>query len=415
MVLIIIILAGILAAPTNKTTENSRITPTVKVVKQVSPAVVSIYSSRKTRFNPFNPNSSSSGSPFPAHKSLPVLGSGIIISADGYVVTNEHIVTKSIKLKVKLQNGKIYKSKVIGTDKKLDIALLKIKDQTKFSYAKLGNSDNIMIGETVIAIGNPFGLSSSVSRGIVSALHRNLVINQRLYPNVIQTDTAINPGNSGGPLLNITGEVIGINSFIHKTANNIGFAIPASQVKRIVNELKNFGKTRAVYLGISIKNKNDKVHIFKVFANSPFDKAKIKSGTDLLKLKNYEITDMQSFTRALSTLVVGEKIKIETSNGTKWATVSALKPKKALSIFTNYLGIKMTDIKNPGVKIKSMDIKAYGRSLGLKRGDIIIQINGKNIKNMKRLSEILAFIRPGNSIYTVIKRLGNKYPLTIPY
>ncbi|MGM0596377.1 MAG: trypsin-like peptidase domain-containing protein [Myxococcota bacterium] len=415
MALSIIFLAGIMVAPNNKSSESSRITPIVKVVKQISPAVVSIYSSRKRKFNPFNPRSSHSNLPFPARKSLPVLGSGILISAKGYIVTNEHIVTKAFKLKVKLQNGKVYKPKVVGTNKKLDIALLKIKGKTKFPYAKLGNSDKIMIGETVIAIGNPYGLSSSASRGIVSALHRNLVINKRLYPNVIQTDTAINPGNSGGPLLNIKGEVIGINSFIHKTANNIGFAIPSSQTKRIVNELTNFGKTRAVYLGISVTNKNNKVHISKVFKNSPFDKAKIKSGTALLKLKNYKITDIQSFTRALSTLVVGEKIKVKTSKETKRVKVSALKPKKALSIFTTYLGIKITDTKGSGAQIKSLKRKAYGRSLGLKQGDIIIRVNRKKLKNIKQLSKYLAFIRPGNSIYTVILRRGNKYPLTIPY
>jgi S1-C subfamily serine protease len=183
-------------------------------------------------------------------------GSGFIVSKDGYVITNFHVIQNAQKLEVSLSNGKTYTAKLMGGDASTDVALLKIDDPAGFPYVDIGTSSDLVVGESVFAIGNPFGLKSTYTTGVISSLDRSIKTpNNRLVENVIQTDAAINPGNSGGPLLDSEGRVIGMNTAIFSPSGGsagIGFAIPIDRVNRVVAELKDHGKVIRPYLGLSI-------------------------------------------------------------------------------------------------------------------------------------------------------------------
>ena len=187
------------------------------------------------------------------------LGSGFIISNDGYIFTNNHVVENTDKILVKISDGKEYEAKIIGTDAKTDIALIKIKPDNGLPTVEIGDSDAVRVGEWVIAIGNPFGLEQTVTAGIVSAKGR--VIGAGAYDNFIQTDASINPGNSGGPLFNMQGKVIGINTAIVAQGQGIGFAIPINMAKNILNDLKTKGKVTRGWLGVSIQNISEDIQI----------------------------------------------------------------------------------------------------------------------------------------------------------
>ena len=250
------------------------------------------------------------------------LGSGFIISADGYVLTNNHVVAGADEIFVSLANKEEFKAKVIGTDDKTDIALIKIEPQKSkdFPVAVLGDSDALEIGEWIIAIGNPFGFGHTLTQGIVSAKSR--IIGASPYDNFIQTDAAINPGNSGGPLLNMQGQVIGINTAIVASGQGIGFATPINMAKEILSELKNKGEVARGWLGVAIQEVTPEIAravglkeakgamVTTVYTGDPADKAGIKAGDIILKINAQEITDSRSLTRMVGSLKPDAKIAI---------------------------------------------------------------------------------------------------------
>lgn len=308
----------------NKEISDSRETVITETVKKVSPAVVGINVTeiREEQYN--NPFNSFFNDPFwqffgntPYKQEVKELGSGFIISPDGYIVTNDHVAGNATKIKVTLTNGKEYNAKVVGTDHATDICLLKV-DANNLPYEILGNSDNILIGEWVIALGNPFGLfevndQPTVTVGVVSAKGMNLEpMNNRYYLNMIETDAAINGGNSGGPLVNSLGKVIGMNTLIYTAGGvkgNIGlnFAIPINEIKRIVKELKEHGKVdRNFQVGLEIQSidqgianyynlKTTKgVIVTGVLQGTPADKSGIKPGDIILQVNNFKVTNAET-------------------------------------------------------------------------------------------------------------------------
>ena len=262
------------------------------------------------------------------------LGSGFIISPDGYIVTNDHVAGNATEITVTLTNGKEYKAKLIGTDHSTDISLLKIND-TGLPHVILGNSDNVIIGEWVIAFGNPFGLFNlndkpTVTVGVISSTGMNLEpIDNRYYLNMLQTDAAINGGNSGGPLVNSIGEVIGMNTIIYTASGvkgniGLGFAIPINRVKRIISQLKKYGKVdRDFNVGLKIqavdKGIADYYHlpsvkgviVLQVIKDSPAAIAGLKEGDIILQVNNYLINDEQTLIGVFQQFSVGDKITIK--------------------------------------------------------------------------------------------------------
>jgi serine protease Do len=262
------------------------------------------------------------------------LGSGFIISPDGYIITNDHVAGSATEITVTMTNGEHYDARIIGTDPVSDICLLKI-DEENLPYAPLGSSDDIIIGEWVIALGNPFGLfdlndKPTVTVGVISATGMNLEpLNNRYYLNMLQTDAAINGGNSGGPLVNSIGEVIGMNTLIYTAGasqGNIGlsFAIPVNKVKRIVSELKESGKIERDFdVGLRIQSLDEKIAeyynlstsrgviITQVASGSPADKAGLKVGDIILEVENYKINNEQTLIGVFQEFRTGQTVSLK--------------------------------------------------------------------------------------------------------
>ncbi len=316
---------------------NNVITETVKLV---SPAVVGINVTQIQQYqDPINPFFDD---PFfrqffggrTYNQKVKSLGSGYIISPDGYILTNDHVAGNASEITVTMTNGKHYSAKIIGDDKTSDICLLKI-NESNLPYVKLGNSDDIMIGEWVIALGNPFGLFEvndhpTVTVGVVSAAGMNLEpINERYYLNMIQTDAAINGGNSGGPLVNSVGDVIGMNTLIY-TANGaqgnigLGFAIPVNKIKKIISELKENGKVdrdfkvglriQSIDEGVAKANKLDDVRgviVTQVLPNTPASKAGLKPGDIITNIETFTINNEQTIVGVFQEFRTGQTISLQ--------------------------------------------------------------------------------------------------------
>lgn len=322
---------------------SSRQTVITKTVKEVSPAVVGINVTELRQYQDVwsaNPFWSQFFAPRVYNQKIKGLGSGVIISSDGYVLTNDHVSGNAITATVTLTDGRKYDAKIIGSDQTSDICLLKI-DAENLPFVKLGDSDKIMIGEWAIALGNPFGLfdindKPTVTIGVISNTNMTLSpSNDRYYVNMLQTDAAINPGNSGGPLVNAIGELIGMNTMIY-TANGsngnvgLGFSIPVNKIKRVVQDLKTKGKVeRDFWTGLNILTVDENLaKTYNLFANrgviisqltknSPADKAGLAVGDIIVSLGKDKISSYESFLSYIFEYRTGETVDIKFIRGEK--------------------------------------------------------------------------------------------------
>lgn len=371
----------------------------------------------------------------------PAGGSGVIISQDGYIITNNHVVTNSKDVVVVLASGDKYEAKIIGTDPKIDIALLKIDIDYPLHAAKLGNSDNIFPGSWVVAIGTPFGLTNSVSIGIVSGVKR--IIGIGFYDNFIQTDASINPGSSGGPLLNLAGEVIGINTLIFTDTSkdrkkyNIGisFAIPINMVKAVIERLYEDGKVIRGSLGVIIqpisselqkelglKSRNG-ILVANVGRNSAAKKGGLQRGDIIIEIDGKEVINIIELSFMISMTRPGEKIKIVIIRDGKKKTLiievdEMVNPQEASEIISRIeksLGFTAGPItpqvvddlsleNNEGVIVLEVKEKSSAAWAGIEDNDIIVSINRKKVKNMDDYKEIMRKLDSKKQILLVIKR-----------
>ena len=248
------------------------------------------------------------------------LGSGFIISPDGYILTNEHVVSGADKITVTVQEGeKQYQARQVGGDYDLDLAVLKIEAGNDLPFLKLGDSEKIEVGNWVVAIGNPFGFDHTVTVGVISAKGRPVPVEGRYYKNLLQTDAAINPGNSGGPLLNLAGEVVGINTAVAQ-AQGIGFAIPTSTVKEVLDELMDKGKVIRPWLGIQMHNitpdladyfglkSTDGIIVMGVLEGSPADRAGLRQGDIILQMDEQPVANPEELANRIKEAEIGQKI-----------------------------------------------------------------------------------------------------------
>jgi serine protease Do len=300
-----------------------------KIVKQTSPAVVKIETEVQAQgqYDPFL------NDPFfrdffgDVFKSQPEirngLGSGFIISGDGYIVTNDHVVSGASKINVYLSSEKEpFEAKLIGSDTQLDLAVLKINAGNNLPYLEFGDTNKLEVGSWVIAIGNPYGLDHTVTVGVISAKGRPVTINDNVYKDLLQTDASINPGNSGGPLINLQGKVIGINTAINAQAQGIGFAIPSSTVTQVLDQLINSGKVIRPWLGIYMQpvsedlaglfglEKPEGVLVNSVAEGSPAQKAGLQRGDIILEYNKKKVNDPDSLKEEVLKTKIGEKVVV---------------------------------------------------------------------------------------------------------
>lgn len=266
--------------------------------------------------------------PLPQERQSHGIGSGFITSADGYILTNEHVVDGAQDVEVTVAGyDKPFPAKVVGTDKELDLAILKINAPKPLPTVQLGNSDQTRVGEWVVAIGNPYGLDHTVTVGVVSAKGRPVPVQDRIYKNLLQTDAAINPGNSGGPLLNLKGEVIGINTAVNAQGQGLGFAIPINTAKDVMEQLRTQGKVVRPWLGVSILDVTaDLQQYFKlpdrkgaivgeVMNGSPAEKAGLQVGDVIRKVDNQPIDNAQALVDAIAKKKIGQSVGLEIYRG----------------------------------------------------------------------------------------------------
>jgi Do/DeqQ family serine protease len=354
-------------------------------------------------------------------------GSGVIISPDGYIVTNNHVIANSSQLEVTLNNNKTYEAEVIGTDADSDIALLKIDAEDALPYLAFGDSDNTKIGEWVLAVGNPFNLTSTVTAGIVSAKARSL--SPRRTQSFIQTDAAVNPGNSGGALVNTNGDLIGINTAItSQTGSYVGyaFAVPSNIAKKVVEDIMEFGNVQKGLLGISAANTNspaaiemgldqlEGVYIAGVEEESGAADAGLMEGDVIKKIDNIEIQKFSELTGYLSAKRPGDVVQVTLDRDGK-SLVKNVMLKKQNSVILPATAFR---VKN----LSKEDIKKFGVSKGVKITDvpqgyerydlkdkIIVEVDGNKVNDIEDAKKYFGEIsRYGRTSFTMINQNGEK-------
>jgi len=358
-------------------------------------------------------------------------GSGFIISDDGYILTNYHVMAGADEIKVKLGDKREFKADVKGTDEKLDLALLKIEAKDHFPVARLGDSDAIEVGEWVMAIGNPFGLEQTVTAGIISAKGR--VIGSGPYDDFIQTDASINPGNSGGPLFNAVGEVIGINAAIVAGGQGIGFAIPVNLAKSTISQLKEKGKVTRGWLGVAIQAVTPELAqsfglereagalVSEVTKDGPADKTGIKSGDIILEFDGKTIHEMNDLPRLVADTQVGKKVAVKLLRDRKEMAVSVIieklkeKGDETATQSPDTLGMSVTELNGElaskmgtgdtkGIVITDVKPGSIAEEAGITSGDIIKEINGAKIVTIEGYEKAVAGRKKGGVLRILLKR-----------
>ena len=425
-----------------------RRSPVVIAVEKVGPAVVNISTLVREQVRPFFPFSRDdffrdffpdfSGREYTRTS----LGSGVIIDGSkGHILTNHHVVARATEIKVIASDNKEYKARILGSDPRSDLAVLKIETEDRLPEIEMGNSNDLMIGETVIAIGNPFGLSHTVTTGVVSALELSVRADERVYRHFIQTDASINPGNSGGPLLNVEGELIGINTAIYQKAQGIGFAIPINKARRIVRELLRAGEVRFPWIGVEIQEITRELQTFfslpkgeggvlvsDVMEDSPAVRAGLKRGDVLLKVEDTDLKSPEDYRETLSEFTPSDPLKITISrkgNRKDLVVNPATFPlDQAVELAFIRLGIKVGEMdgatkrrygQEDGVLIEEVMRNSEAGKIGLERGDLILKVNDLPIKDLDAFKRAISRNHHQPSLTLIVQRGAYGYSLTLPF
>ncbi|MBW2023410.1 MAG: DegQ family serine endoprotease [Deltaproteobacteria bacterium] len=414
-----------------------------KVAKGNIPAVVHIdVIQRKEVVNPFYPFENDPffryffGGPQMPRKfkqELRGLGTGMIMDKNGYILTNNHVVAGANEIKVLLASGERYPAKLIGTDPKTDLAVIKISADKPLPHVTFGDSDKVEVGQWVVAIGHPRGLDQTVTQGIISAKHRRGIMDPSSYQDYLQTDAAINPGNSGGPLLNLQGEVIGVNAAIVTQSGGfegIGFAIPSNMALHIAHELIAHGKVRRGWLGVSVQDltpelaeafhvkENKGAVVADVEKDGPAEKAGIKRGDIVISYNGRPVADASSLRNMVALTPVGKKVELDILRKGKRKTITvkvgsleeALKMR--LSSLKERLGVEVRPVtrkdmeryglqSRQGVVIIWVDPKGPLGKAGFEVDDMILEINGEAIREVDDLANIVDSL-PHGKLATIL-------------
>lgn len=360
------------------------------------------------------------------------LGSGFIIDKDGFIITNNHVVEGAQEIKVKLAAGKEYRARVIGRDPKTDLALIKISSPFKdLPTLSLGNSDSMRVGDWVVAIGNPFGLEETVTQGIISATGR--VIGSGPYDNFLQTDAPINPGNSGGPLVNLKGEVVGINTAIIASGQGIGFAVPSNMAKSIISQIQKKGKVVRGWIGVSVQAITPELAqslglsdsrgalVGTVVPGGPAERAGIRTGDVLTSFSGKEIKKMSDLPIMVAESPVGSTAPVKVIREGKTmdltVTVAEMPEEKATAPLpaSADLGLSLEDMtpaiqrelktrEKTGVVVTNVAPGSPAEDAGLQPGDIIKEVNRTRIANMKDYASALSKAGKAKKLLFLVKR-----------
>lgn len=386
----------------------SRRSAIVEVVERVRPAVVNIHSERSTGSNSglHRPEA------VPAQQRSNGMGTGIIIDPRGYIVTNHHVIEDVSLLRVRLSDGTTHVARVLDRDREYDLALLKIDVPRPLPTIPIGTSSDLMVGETVIAIGNAFGYEHTVTVGIISALHRDVTLNKDIsYKSLIQTDASINPGNSGGPLLNIDGELIGVNVAIRAGAQGIGFAIPSDQMVMVVTEMLARRRRNDVWPGFGYRNRIDvrqsppwSLEVERIENAGPAEKAGLRSGDIIVRLGDVPVHNSLDIERILLHAKPGEPLPVRVRRADGEQDLELVpQPSPIVSsseLAWRKLGLRLTPAPSEaisrsngtlrgGLLVTEVQPNGPGAKAGIQRGDIVVGLHQWETINLDNVAYVL--------------------------
>ena len=394
--------------------DNPRRSPVVEVVETAGPAVVNIGAEVVSRDNPFG-RRGRRDDPFwqffgrgQRSRRSQSLGSGVIIDASGLVLTNEHVVARATAITVTLSDRRTFSAEVVGADRDFDVAVLRILDAKGLPTVALGKSESLMPGEPVVAIGNPFGLSNTVTTGVVSALHRSIEAEDRKYEDFVQTDAAINPGNSGGALLDIEGKLIGINTAIYSSGNGIGFAIPIDQAMAIVQEVLRYGEVRPAFTGVVVDPESRPgARIVGILPGSPAARAGLRKGDRLVDLGGQEIKSGLAFWKKERGLIPGRSAELTFERAGRATRarlgVEELSESVAVQLGHARLGLDVKP-RRGGLVISRVDRGSAAARLGLRRGDRLLGLAGRRLQSEADFDKACARLLESKTVLAVVGR-----------
>ncbi|GAB4224132.1 MAG: trypsin-like peptidase domain-containing protein [Acidobacteriota bacterium] len=362
------------------------------------------------------------------------LGSGVIVEPEGYVLTNDHVVAQADRIIVTLADGRQVEARLVGSDRTSDLAVLRLDGDGPWPSVPMGRSDDLMIGETVIAIGNPFGLQNTVTVGVVSALGRTLASDREsgeAFSDFIQTDAAINPGNSGGALLNINGELIGINTQIVASGQNLGFAIPIDRARKVFDELVHYGRVRPMWTGLVVEELDPRmarslgladargVLVVRRFADSPAARAGVRAGDLIVALNGRPVDTIAEYETILANVGAGGEVEATIRRGDEQLAVrfrvETFPAERAPEMAWDLLGIRVMQTRR-GVAIDRVRPDSWlgRRARGSLRGLLILEIDGERIETVEEFHEAVArtIYRRGTALVLSDGRVI--YRVTIP-
>jgi S1-C subfamily serine protease len=436
--LVLSLALGLAAASAHAEDPFLRRTATVQAVEKVGPSVVNITTQRTRQAGPFRPL----GDPFfdrffqdffesRVPETTQSLGSGVVIDGAGHVLTNEHVVSRADVIRATLADGRELEANLIGAEPNFDLAVLELVDAKGVPYTAPGSSGDLLVGEPVIAIGNPFGLSNSVTTGVVSALNRSVRTQDRVYHGFLQTDASINPGNSGGPLLNAEGTLIGINTAVHQGAQGIGFAIPIDVAKRVVAELLTKGEVSPVWLGVDVVDLDGRVAeamelprrlagalVSRVQKDGPGARAEIAPGDVVVKVDGAPVRTAREFYEHLERATSGQSLALDV-----WRTgaersvpiVAQPLPKAELDeLGERLLGARLGPPDAAGCLVESVRAGSGAARIGLQAGDRVLGINGRGLTSAAVWRRIALDLRGRSHALVVVQRGRGRYHVTIP-
>ncbi len=420
----------LLASWSGAATPPTRRNEVVAVVEKVSPAVVNISAEQTVRRQPtiFDQFFGEPGGS-PRRYKTKSLGSGVVINGNGVILTNDHVVSGASKIIATTKSGQEYECEVVGSDRDNDVAVLRVKgSRGNLPMLPMGNSSDILIGETVIAIGNPFGLSNTVTAGVVSALGRTVPEEntQRVFTDFIQTDASINPGNSGGPLVNVDGQLIGINTAIVGGASGIGFAIPIDRAKRIVEDILHFGSVRPAWIGVRGRTATSRLgsegkplgfRVTSIEAGSPAARAGIEKNDVITEAGGRAVASKNDFDTALSSVVPGQLIplSIKTGNSSKKISLRTAEPPPSLwsQVLRKDVGIEVAPERGT-LRIAQVARGSAASRAGLEPGDSLVGLNGEPVRSEKDAAAVLNRDFNRTTLLMTVARGGWEYTLTFP-
>jgi S1-C subfamily serine protease len=415
-----------------------RRTATVRAVEKVGPAVVNVTTEQVVQRSPFAPFPSGPGFEwffrdffeprFPGRTQS--LGSGVVIDRDRHVLTNEHVVAAAETIRVTLADGRKFEAKLVGADPNNDLAVLRLETDEAVPWIPPGSSSDLLVGEPVIAIGNPFGLSNTVTTGVLSAVDRSLRAGDRVYHGFLQTDASINPGNSGGPLLNAEGELIGVNTAIYEHAQGIGFAIPIDTAKRVVGELIAHGEIAPVWLGMDLQELDARLAdalglgpqsagalVGRVREGTPAARAGVRRGDLVTAVDGHVVRSAREVYEILERATPGQELRLALVRDGESLEVRARAapfPSELVpELGERLLGMKLSAARG-AYRVDAVRDASGAARIGVEPGDLVLAINGRSLSDPDALRRAVIDLLGRPRALVVVQRGRGRYHVAIP-